>query len=124
MKPLVKDILIVSLIGWMIAALGTLILSFLALADPFFALEEFFLRYGSTGNYTFEYFGLVFTLWVSSTFIPVSSLNFLTSPITILSLVPFALLLVASGFIGFKVGFKKTAFLDTIPHFLFFKRNL
>ncbi len=107
MKAYIKETFIVSFSGWVLVAVGTVGLSLIALADPFSALKEFLQRYGSTSSYTFEYFGLVFNLWTSSTFIHVISLNILLSPLSLPSLILFLLLLGASGLIGYFVGIKK-----------------
>jgi len=106
MKTSVVQIGLVSLIGWTIAVVGTLILSLMGVAHPFFALNELITRAEVSGVYNFETFGVIFTLWATSAFLLVSGPNLFTSP-SIESLFPIILLLIVGFLVGYLLGFSR-----------------
>ncbi|MFX0201478.1 MAG: hypothetical protein ACFFCW_35625 [Candidatus Hodarchaeota archaeon] len=108
-----RKIIAISLISWAIIEVVIFFFSLLSLADPFFALNELFSRYDATGTYNFSYFGIVFNLWATSTFLSASGLNLLTPPLSIESLFPPLLLIGVTAAIGYYLGFVKA-----IPTFL------
>lgn len=100
-------IILFSLGCWLILTFSILILSVFNIADPFFTLEEFFSRFGSSGTYSFPAFGLVFSLWSISSFLAVFGLNLITAPLSLGSLFPIIILFTITVSVGYFVGLRK-----------------
>ncbi|MHA2174992.1 MAG: hypothetical protein ACXABI_09200 [Candidatus Hodarchaeales archaeon] len=86
-----KKLILFSLLGGVIVALGSYLLVFLNVLDPYYNLDQVFNKFGLTYSYEFSTFGEVFRLWSTVAMLPITGQNLLASVFSLESLFPLLL---------------------------------